>query len=132
LRVQGGGLRITTNFAGGEMPRDRRAFVYVGIKGCVVALDRDSGDEMWRADLRSAEFVSLSFDGTGLFAANSGEAWRLDPATGEMIWHNQMKGLGRGLVSLASSMSANAASTMEIAEEKRRRDAATAAAAAAG
>jgi outer membrane protein assembly factor BamB len=112
------------------MPREKRSFVYVGIKGCVVALDRDGGDEMWRAELRSAEYVTVFFDGTGLFAANSGEAWRLDPATGETIWHNQLKGLGRGLVSLASSLAVNAASTAEMAEEKSRRDAATAAAAA--
>jgi outer membrane protein assembly factor BamB len=110
------------------MPREKRSFVYVGIKGYVVALDRDGGDEMWRAELHSAEYVTVFFDGTGLFAANSGEAWRLDPATGETIWHNQLKGLGRGLVSFASSLSANAAST-ETAEEKRRRDAANDAAA---
>lgn len=117
---------------GGEMAREKQSFVYVGIKGCVVALDRNSGDEMWRAELRSAEYVTVFFDGTGLFVANSGEAWRLDPATGETIWHNQMKGLGRGLVSLASSLAANAASTLETAEEMRRREAATAAAAATG
>jgi outer membrane protein assembly factor BamB len=115
---------------GGEMPRDTRALVYVGINGCVVALDRDSGAEVWRADLRSGEYVTVLWDGVGLFAANSGESWRLDPATGESIWHNKLKGLGRGLVSLASTLAANAASTTDMAEENRRRDAANRAAAA--
>jgi outer membrane protein assembly factor BamB len=112
------------------MPRDQRSFVYVGIKGSVVALDRDDGAEMWRADLRSAEYVTVFWDGTGLFAANSGEVWRLDPVSGAEIWHNQMKGLGRGLVSLASSLALTNAGNTDTAEVKRRRDAAAAAAAA--
>jgi outer membrane protein assembly factor BamB len=112
------------------MPRDLRSFVYVGIKSCVVALDRDRGDELWRVDLRSADYVTVLWDGTGLFAANSGEVWRLDPATGATIWHNQMKGLGRGLVSLASSLMPSIATDADSAEQKRRRDAALAASAA--
>lgn len=113
------------------MPRDPRAFVYVGIKSSVVALDRERGNEVWRADLRSATYVTVLWDGTGLFVANSGEIWRLEPATGAVIWHNVMKGLGRGLVSLASSLAVSGGNS-EIAEEKRRREAANSAAAAAG
>ena len=108
------------------MPRDEPALLYVGIKGCVVAIDRDSGDAIWNADLRSAEYVSVFWDGSGLFAANSGEVWRLDPATGATIWHNELKGFGRGLVSLASNRSLGASGTAESVEEMRRRDAAAA------
>jgi len=111
------------------MRRDEQAFVYVGIKGCVVAIDRDSGDSIWRADLRSAAYVTVFWDGAGLFAANSGEVWRLDPATGDTIWRNELTGLGRGLVSLASNRSLGGTGTTESVEEKRRRDAAQAAAA---
>jgi outer membrane protein assembly factor BamB len=111
------------------MPRDLRSFVYVGIKRCVVALDRDRGDEMWRTNLHSSDYVTVLWDGTGLFAANSGEVWRLDPETGATIWHNQMKGLGRGLVSFASSLAVTGGSNTEMAESKRRRDAAIAASA---
>ena len=111
------------------MPRDLRSFIYVGIKRCVVALDRDTGDELWRAELHGPDYVTVLWDGTGLFAANSGEVWRLDPQTGAMIWHNEMKGLGRGLVSLASNLSAGSGSNTEMAEAKRRRDAAAAASA---
>ena len=112
------------------MPREQRSLLYVGIKGCVVALDRSSGDEIWRAELRTAEFVSVLWDGTGLFAANSGEVWRLNPANGETMWHNEMKRLGRGLVALASSVSVSGGNDTDTAEEKRRRDEANAAAAA--
>ena len=110
------------------MPREQRSLLYVGIKGCVVALDRDNGEEMWRADLRTAEFVSVLWDGTGLFAANSGEVWRLNPANGEVMWHNEMKRLGRGLVTLASSAAASNSTDTGMAEEARRRAAANAAA----
>jgi hypothetical protein len=111
------------------MPRDLRSFVYVGIKRCVVALDRDTGDEMWRTELRGSDYVTVFWDGTGLFAANSGEIWRLDPTTGATIWHNQLKGLGRGLVSLASSMAVSGTGSTDTVAEKRRRDAAAAASA---
>jgi outer membrane protein assembly factor BamB len=111
------------------MPRDQRSFAYVGIKHCVVALDRETGNEMWRTDLHSSDYVTVFWDGTGLFAANSGEVWRLDPQTGATIWHNQMKGLGRGLVSLASSSATSTVGNTEMAESKRRRDAAAAASA---
>jgi outer membrane protein assembly factor BamB len=111
------------------MPRDQRSFLYVGIKGCVVALDCQTGDEVWRTDLRSAEFVSVLWDGAALFAANSGEVWRIDPATGATIWHNKMKGLGRGLVALASSTAAGGGGNTELAEQTRRQAAAGAAAA---
>ena len=50
---------------------------------------------------------------------------------GGVIWHNELKGFGRGLTSLASSRRPTEASDMDLASEKRRRDAQAAAAAAA-
>jgi len=114
------------------VPRDRRTFVYVGIKGCVVALDREVGVEVWRANLRSAEYVTVSWDGSALFAANSGEVWRLDPMTGSLIWHNELKGLGRGLVSVVSGAAGFGVGDVEVAEQHRRDQANAAAASAAG
>ena len=112
------------------MPRDPRVLVFVGINGTVVALDDRTGDEVWRADLKSGDYVSVVWDGEALFATNAGEVWRLDPRTGNEIWRNKLKGLGRGLVSLASSRRPTEPSDTDRAEEKRRRDAAAATAAA--
>jgi outer membrane protein assembly factor BamB len=114
------------------MPRDSRVLVFVGIKNAVVALDDRTGTEIWRAELRSADHVTVFWDGEALLAANGGEVWRLDPEQGQVLWHNELKGLGRGLVSLASSRRASATTDMELAAQKRRRDAAAAAAAGAG
>jgi len=114
------------------MPRDPQYKIFLGIKGAVIALDQRTGDELWRAELKSSDFVTVLWDGEVLFAATSGEVWRLDPEDGGEIWRNGLKGLGRGLVSLASNRPGSQTGNMELAAEKQRRDAAAAAAAAAG
>jgi outer membrane protein assembly factor BamB len=85
------------------MPRDLRSLIFVGIKNSVVALDVKSGEEVWRTKLKGSDFVTVLFDGESLVAANAGEIFALDPQTGTVRWHNTMKGLGLGLVTLASS-----------------------------
>ena len=109
------------------MPRDPQILIFIGIKNQVVALDDRTGAEVWRAKLRSSDFVTVMWDGEALFAANSGEVWRVHPERGEVMWHNELKGMGRGLVSMASTRRATAATNVDLAAEKRRRDAAAAA-----
>jgi outer membrane protein assembly factor BamB len=113
------------------MPRDPQILIYIGIKDSVLALDEKTGAELWRAKLRTNDYVTVSWDGEALIAANSGEVWRLDPVRGEVIWHNELKGMGRGLVSIASSRYPNSSRDAVLAAEKRRRDAASSSAAAA-
>jgi len=108
------------------MPRDPQVSVFVGIKNCVVALDDRTGVERWRTALRSSDHVSVLWDGEALLAAAGGEVWRLDPERGAVVWHNELKGLGRGLVSLASSRLATTNAETDLAAQKRRRDAAAA------
>jgi len=103
--------------------------LFVGIKNAVVALDEKTGDEVWRTEVRPAGLVYVVWDGTSLYAASGGEVWRVNPESGAFIWHNELKGLGRGLVSLASSRRATEPSDMDLGAEKRRRDAQAAAAA---
>lgn len=113
------------------MPRDPQVLLFVGIKNAVVALDAATGAEVWRAQLRGSDFVSVLWDGEALFASNRGEVWRLDPHTGEALWHNELKGLGWGLASLASSRAREAtpASGDLLGAAKKRRDAQAASAA---
>ncbi len=113
------------------MPRDLPTYVYIGIRKTVVALDDRTGDEVWRAVLKALEFVTVHWDGEALFAANAGEVWRLDPRTGAVIWHNTLKGLGRGLVTLASSRRPALTGSPDAAAEQREREARRAHAAAA-
>lgn len=108
------------------MPRDPQVLIYVGIKHSVVALDDRTGAQVWVANLRGSDFVTLVWDGEALIAGNQGEVWRLDPQTGAVLWHNALKGMGRGVITLASSRRATSVSDTDSAAAKRRRDQAAA------
>jgi len=118
------GLRLFIREGG--MPRDRQILVFVGIKSSVVAIDDRTGTEVWRARLRSSDYVTVLWDGEALFAANAGEIWRLDPERGDILWHNELKGMGRGIVSLASTRLAQTSMDSTLLAEKRRREVAAA------
>ncbi len=74
--------------------------VYIGIKGSVLALDRNSGTIIWRAALVGSDFVNLVGAGKNIFATTKGEVFCLDSQSGAVLWHNRLKGLGIGLASL--------------------------------
>jgi outer membrane protein assembly factor BamB len=99
--------------------------IFIGIKGTVLAIARETGDTLWRTELKGSDFVNVSLDAGDLFAASKGRLYRLDPATGEIRWCNELPGLGWGLVTMAGTPQAVA-----VSAEKQRRDAQAAAAAA--
>jgi outer membrane protein assembly factor BamB len=103
-------------------------YVFVGIKGSVVALDRATGTQIWTTPLRGGEFVNLTLSEGDLYAATKGELYCIDPATGHIRWHNPLKGLGWGLVSIAAPGPQTGQSAVF---EKRKREQEAAAAAAA-
>jgi len=74
--------------------------IYVGIKGTVIALERNSGQILWEKDLAGSSFVNVVDDGNRVFALSQGEAYCLDADTGSILWHNSLKGVGLGLGSL--------------------------------
>jgi len=102
--------------------------VYVGIKGTVLALDRATGEEIWRTPLAGADFVSVTLAEGDLFATARGEMYALETTTGKILWHNPLKGFGRGLLTIAGGSQ----QTVPMAEKKRRDAQAAAAAGAAG
>ena len=78
--------------------------VIVGFNKRVAALDRNTGEIQWRWQAPDGTgFVSLLVDGDRLFAAVNGYTYALDPATGQQLWRNPMKGFGYGVTSLASA-----------------------------
>lgn len=95
--------------------------IYLGIKGSVIAMNAATGEQLWTVHLKSSEFVNVVLDGDNLYAATQGEIFCLDPQTGVGRWHNQLKGFGWGLVSIAGEGIA-ASPPLIQAEEKRRRD----------
>lgn len=101
--------------------------IYLGISGTVVALDRATGEELWRTELKGSDFVNVVLDGNQIYATAKGEIFCLDTATGKSRWHNKLPGMGLGLVSIATPTG----SQVLTAQEKRQREAAATAAAAA-
>ena len=98
--------------------------IFIGIKGCVVALNKTTGQEVWRAKLTGSDFVNVVVEEGYIYAATGGEIFCLSPTSGEIRWHNLLKGLGRGLVTFGLAGSQDAALA-----EKWKRDKAAAAAA---
>jgi hypothetical protein len=94
--------------------------IYIGLKGAVLALDRESGQIVWRTELKGSDFVNVVLQNGDLFAASRGELYRLNPASGDIVWCNTLPGLGWGIVTVAGGAQAPAA------EKKRRDDAAAA------
>lgn len=100
--------------------------IYLGIKGTVVALNRTTGEELWRTALKGGDFVNVVLDDNQLYATTKGEIFCLNIKTGEPLWHNKLSGLGLGLITIATPDG----SQIVPAQEKRMRDAAAATAAA--
>ncbi len=96
--------------------------LFIGINGTVLAVDRASGQEIWRTKLKGGDFVNVVLESGDLFAAAHGELYCLDIATGRVRWHNPLKGLGWGPVSIAGANEQQAA--LLAAEKQQAEDAA--------
>ena len=105
----------------------KASVIFLGIRGNVIALDRTTGQELWRADLKGADFVNVMLDGDRVIATTKGEAFCLDAQTGSRLWHNPLPGQGRGLVTIATA--SGSSGPMTPFREKQQRDEAAASAA---
>jgi outer membrane protein assembly factor BamB len=76
--------------------------MYLGIKGHVVCLNRDNGEEVWRKKLKidwgKPTIVTCA---ENLFVYVSGTLYCLAAETGEELWSNNLKGLGSGFCVMA-------------------------------
>jgi len=105
--------------------------LYVGIKGSVVALNRANGEQVWATHLKGSEFVNVLVEDGAVLASCFGEVFCLEPLTGKGLWHNGLKGFGRGLATFATERSSTSGGLLPMAERRRRDEEAAAAAAAA-
>jgi len=76
--------------------------IYIGLNGWVVALDRDSGEIVWKCSELKSGFTTLMLDGDRLIASTNGYIFCLDPQTGKVVWSNPLRGFGMGVASLVS------------------------------
>jgi len=68
--------------------------IFVGFNGKAMALDRDTGEIVWTYNQMKGGNVTFLLDGDRLIASTNGYIYCLDPLTGQLLWHNPMKGCG--------------------------------------
>ena len=93
--------------------------VYVGFNKQVCALDRYTGELVWSWKASEGSgYVVLLYDRDRLIASVQGYTYCLDPATGEQLWMNPLKGFGIGTPCLASVSGSTPMSILGAAEEE--------------
>jgi len=95
--------------------------IFVGFNKRVVALDQNTGQVVWDWTCPTGSgYVSLLLtDDRHLIVSVSGYTYCLDPATGQQMWFNELKGYGVGVASLASLSGSSAAHpTIAAAEQE--------------
>jgi outer membrane protein assembly factor BamB len=77
--------------------------IFVGFSSRVVAIDRDTGALVWQwKSPKGSGYTTLLLDGDRLIVSIMGYTYCLVPATGQVLWFNELAGLGVGVPSLAS------------------------------
>lgn len=111
------------------MPASAQRFLFLGLFGHVVAVEKSTGATIWDTSLPNTGFsvVSIVYEDDRLFCASGGRAFALDPRSGEILWTNELPGLGSGPVFLATASSSPtlAAQTTLAAQDAQTRTATT-------
>ncbi len=84
-------------------------YLFIGMKGCVAAINKSTGIEEWRTKLadgffsavRSSNVAVLYTDGI-LIAGCNGHLFGIETKTGKKLWHNELEGAGYGDLSLST------------------------------
>jgi outer membrane protein assembly factor BamB len=105
--------------------------IFIGIKGSVLALYRSTGQQAWATRLKGMDFVNIVLEDDVVLATCCGEIFCLDALEGKGLWHNPLKGFGRGLATIATDQNPGSGNAPVLAEKRRRDQAAAAAAASA-
>jgi outer membrane protein assembly factor BamB len=83
------------------MEAESGGVLYVGTQRYVAAIDVQTGLELWRTKLpKGSGIVCVIFAAGSVFASVSGHVYRLSPTDGRVLWHNQLPGMGFGLVTM--------------------------------
>jgi outer membrane protein assembly factor BamB len=77
--------------------------MFIGVGSHVVALDVNTGSEIWRTKLKTSSYVTVSLMGSKVLGGAGGEVFCLEPTSGKILWRNRLKGLGHGLVAFSST-----------------------------
>jgi len=106
---------------------DPKNILLVGVKGSVLAFQKNTGERLWATRLKSSmssDFVSVAADDARVYAHTAGELFCLDLQTGNGLWQEGLAGMGYGVASL--TLPGFPAAPTEEFEKKRQQDAAAA------
>jgi outer membrane protein assembly factor BamB len=94
--------------------------IFVGLNGRAAALDRETGTIVWCNKKMRGGYVTLLLDQDRLIVSTNGYLYCLDPLSGEILWHNPMKGFGLGTPT--SLVSVRGASSQCLVEQAAKRE----------
>ncbi|MBT8486522.1 MAG: PQQ-binding-like beta-propeller repeat protein [Phycisphaerales bacterium] len=99
-----------------SLERDPDDLVFVGLRGHVAALARDTGEIVWKwKSPKGSNYCNILLDGDCVLVGIYGYLYCLDAATGALRWHNPLKGFGMGVTSLATRRSGNSTVAQQAA-----------------
>ena len=88
----------------GSPARDAGSLVFASFNSRVVALDRETGELIWKwKSPKGTGLPVILLDGDRLIVSVQGYMYCLDPVTSDELWQNPLKGLGIGTPCLASA-----------------------------
>jgi outer membrane protein assembly factor BamB len=103
-------------------------YLFIGTHGHVAAVRKNNGRKVWDTSLPMTGYsvVSILIEDDKVFCASGGRVFALDPATGDILWKNGLKGMGTGLVYLTTANSNDTEGIMSllahtVQQQKRRR-----------
>ncbi len=80
----------------------------IGTNGHIASINIETGEENWRTKLKSGFLSSTSYEDVSVLshhgivlAGCKGHLYCLSKDNGEILWHNELSGLGNNDVSLA-------------------------------
>ena len=90
--------------------------LFIGIKGHVICLDKETGKSVWTKQLKtSSGITNVHLDGDYLFASTRGHLFCLNPDDGSEKWTNPLNGMGSGPCIIATH---NQTSTLMASESE--------------
>lgn len=69
---------------------------YIGVKGCVVRIERSTGKIIWKTQLKGGHLTTLVVDDDLIVAHTKGELFGVSRDDGSILWKNPLTGLGYG------------------------------------
>ncbi len=100
---------------------------YLGIKGRIVCLERETGKRVWETKLKNGQITNIILDSGSVLAHVGGELFCVDADSGQIKWREGLKGMGYGLATFASATAAPAGQMMSAIQQIRNQQATTAA-----